>query len=49
MTDEDWARLAKVMPRINAAPLHIDTDPTSPSPASRPAAAPSSRPAASAS
>lgn len=28
MTDEDWARLAKVMPRVDAAPLHIDTDPT---------------------
>jgi replicative DNA helicase len=27
MTDDDWARLAKVAPRVNAAPLHIDTDP----------------------
>jgi replicative DNA helicase len=26
MTDDDWARLAKVAPRVNDAPLHIDTD-----------------------
>lgn len=26
MTDDDWARFAATMPRINAAPLHIDTD-----------------------
>lgn len=28
MTDEDWARLAKVTPRVTEAPLHIDTDPS---------------------
>jgi replicative DNA helicase len=27
MTDEDWARFAKIMPRVNQSPLHIDTDP----------------------
>jgi replicative DNA helicase len=27
MTDDDWARLAKVVPRVNDAPLHLDTDP----------------------
>jgi replicative DNA helicase len=27
MTDDDWARFAKLMPRIADAPLHIDTDP----------------------
>ena len=26
MTDDDWARFAKLMPRITEAPLHIDTD-----------------------
>jgi replicative DNA helicase len=26
MTDEDWARFAKIMPRVNQSPLHIDTD-----------------------
>ncbi|MFI0900598.1 replicative DNA helicase [Streptomyces sp. NPDC020983] len=27
MTDDDWARFAKTMPRVSDAPLHIDTDP----------------------
>lgn len=27
MTDDDWARFAKIMPRVDNAPLHIDTDP----------------------
>lgn len=28
MTDEDWTRLAKLVPRVAAAPLHIDAEPS---------------------